>query len=144
MMHKLAALVLLLFLVSCGDSPFLDKDTDAKVSGNSGLQASSAVLLGDYKVEVEFDGDIVLYDNNNVIITFKRETQFTDPKNNFHAYLWMPDHGHGSFPIKVERLGKGIYKMSEVYFTMPGYWDLHLQFKEDDEILDEYKWPINL
>ena len=41
--------------------------------------------------------------------------------------LWMPSMGHGSSPTRVERLDTGTYRASEVFFVMPGEWELKFE-----------------
>jgi hypothetical protein len=58
-------------------------------------------------------------------------------------YLWMPEMGHGSFPFTQTKIAVGIYEITEVFFTMGGYWDLHIDFIENNQIVEEIKWPID-
>jgi hypothetical protein len=51
--------------------------------------------------------------------------------------LWMPSMGHGSTPTQVQRLDVGTYRASNVFFIMPGDWELRFQFKEADQVADE-------
>ena len=51
--------------------------------------------------------------------------------------LWMPDMGHGSGLVKVlkakDETGEaleGTFEASDVYFVMPGKWDIIVQFKD--------------
>lgn len=38
----------------------------------------------------------------------------------------MPEHGHGTSPVAVTEIGPGQFKVSEIYLTMPGHWQLAL------------------
>lgn len=51
--------------------------------------------------------------------------------------LWMPDMGHGSTPTRVERVDVGSYRATDVFFVMPGEWDLRFQLKEEGDLRDE-------
>jgi hypothetical protein len=56
--------------------------------------------------------------------------------------LWMPSMGHGSTPVEVQRLDVGTYRASEVFFVMPGEWEIKFQILagsaiEEDEVVDE-------
>lgn len=54
------------------------------------------------------------------------------------ALLWMPSMGHGSAPIKIETLGPHQYRLSNLYFVMPGDWDVRLYLKNEmGEIVDQ-------
>ncbi|MGZ3723868.1 MAG: FixH family protein [Bdellovibrionales bacterium] len=58
--------------------------------------------------------------------------------------LWMPGMGHGSSPVKVQRLDVGTYRATEVFFTMKGEWEIRFQLKERDEVKDQAILPITL
>lgn len=47
--------------------------------------------------------------------------------------LWMPDHGHGSAPVEIEALGSGVFRVREVYFIMPGFWELRFNWHSDND-----------
>jgi len=51
--------------------------------------------------------------------------------------LWMPSMGHGSTPTQTERIDIGTYRAKNVFFVMPGEWELKFQIKSGTEILDE-------
>ena len=60
---------------------------------------------------------IILQASNGM--TYKEEISFG-------VKLWMPGMG-GSFPVTLEKIADGVFLASEVFFTMPGYWDIHFQ-----------------
>lgn len=51
--------------------------------------------------------------------------------------LWMPSMGHGSSPVKVERVALGSYRATRVYFIMPGEWQLVIQVHYEGRLLAE-------
>lgn len=51
--------------------------------------------------------------------------------------LWMPSMGHGSSPTQTLRLDVGTYRSSQVFFVMPGEWDLRFQIKDGNQVIDE-------
>lgn len=51
--------------------------------------------------------------------------------------LWMPSMGHGSSPVKIERLDVGKFRASEIFFIMPGPWDIRYQLKNGSQIVEE-------
>lgn len=58
--------------------------------------------------------------------------------------LWMPSMGHGSSPVTVARLGVGLYRASNVFFTMRGEWEIRFQLKAGNAVQDQAIIPINL
>lgn len=61
----------------------------------------------------------------------------TDMAASPHIVLWMPDMGHGSRPTVTHRLDVGTYRVSKIYFSMTGEWDIHFQSKNGSEVIDE-------
>jgi len=56
----------------------------------------------------------------------------------FSALLWMPSMGHGSAPVKIESLEQGRYRLTNMYFIMPGDWDVRLFLKNAaGEVVDQ-------
>lgn len=55
--------------------------------------------------------------------------------------LWMPSMGHGSAPVTVESLGMGQYRISKVFFIMHGDWEIKIQIKSGQDVLDEVVLP---
>ena len=53
-------------------------------------------------------------------------------------------NGHGSFPVTLEKIADGVFLASEVFFSMPGYWDIHFQVFDGDELKEEVKWGLEL
>lgn len=51
--------------------------------------------------------------------------------------LWMPSMGHGSTPTQTARVDEGTYRASNVFFIMPGDWEIRFQVKNGTEVVDE-------
>jgi hypothetical protein len=51
--------------------------------------------------------------------------------------IWMPAMGHGSAPVTVERLKDGTYRATNMYFIMPGEWEIRFQISNGDTVIDE-------
>jgi hypothetical protein len=58
--------------------------------------------------------------------------------------LFMPDMGHGSSPVQVERQDVGTFSATRVYFTMSGDWVIKVEIKEGNVIRDEADIPITI
>ncbi len=65
-----------------------------------------------------------------------------DPEGRMTVVAWMPSMGHGSSPITVERLDVGVYRASQVFFTMRGEWELRFLLKNGSETRDQAILPI--
>lgn len=51
--------------------------------------------------------------------------------------LWMPSMGHGSTPTQTTRVDEGTYRVTNVFFIMPGDWEIRFQVKAGTEVVDE-------
>lgn len=51
--------------------------------------------------------------------------------------LWMPSMGHGSSPTVVTPLGGGLYRATDVFFIMPGEWQIKFQLKATDKTVSD-------
>lgn len=63
-----------------------------------------------------------------------------DPKATVFVKLWMPAMGHGSSPTKTSRAEAGIYNVTDVFFVMPGAWEILVQLKEGNQVLEQAKF----
>lgn len=57
--------------------------------------------------------------------------------------LWMPSMGHGSVPTQVTQIDTGTYRVTQVFFTMPGDWEIRFHVTQDQEIIDHATISIN-
>jgi hypothetical protein len=51
--------------------------------------------------------------------------------------LWMPSMNHGSSPVTTFQADVGTYKAENVFFIMPGEWEIKFQIKNESHVLDE-------
>ncbi len=152
--------LILFLLVSCGNSPFLnEKDVSGekqsikyngivsfeKINRNARDSRNNDISLTHYKIDGIWQvGPDLNTENRLIIVLSDIEGNRVDLPLEFNIYLWMPGMGHGSFPISINKISVGVYELTEVFFTMGGYWDLHIGLKDGEHLIDELKWPINL
>jgi hypothetical protein len=72
------------------------------------------------------------------------DTRFIDPTNEPYILLWMPSMGHGSSPVKMERTDVGRFKASEIFFIMPGPWEIRYQLKDGSNVVEEKVQKITI
>jgi len=51
--------------------------------------------------------------------------------------LWMPSMGHGSTPTQTLRIDQGTYRARNVFFIMPGEWEIRFQVRKGSDVLDQ-------
>jgi hypothetical protein len=69
---------------------------------------------------------------------------YQDLPAKLHIYLWMPDMGHGSAPVKIKKVAEGEYDVANVYLMMGGTWEIYFQLLENEAVLDEVVIPLTL
>jgi hypothetical protein len=57
--------------------------------------------------------------------------------------LWMPSMGHGASPVRVQRIDVGTYQVDDVYFSMAGDWEIQIDLKNGNEVIDAAKIPVH-
>lgn len=67
-----------------------------------------------------------------------------DVQGTVDVELFMPDMGHGSSPVQVERQDVGTFSVSRVYFTMSGNWLIKVEIKQGNVIRDEADIPVTI
>lgn len=60
------------------------------------------------------------------------------------VFLWMPDMNHGSAPVSLEKISDHEYKIKNIYFIMPGFWQIHFQILNNESLLDEATYDVLL
>jgi len=56
--------------------------------------------------------------------------------------LWMPSHGHGSSPISITKNKDGSYLISDVYFIMPGLWQIRFSLRQEGRDVETHSHLI--
>ncbi len=69
--------------------------------------------------------------------TFDQTPVETDAQVVPNLKLWMTSMGHGSRPTNVERVDIGTYLASNVFFIMPGAWELVFTMNIEGEMVDD-------
>lgn len=67
-----------------------------------------------------------------------------DPQAKVAVVLWMPSMGHGSSPVTVTPVSAGVYRATNVYFVMPGAWEIRIKLKNDKNETAEVVQAINI
>lgn len=138
---------LLLFLVSCGNSPFLDDPKEGVVRVQTQRQKEKIFFKSEgLNINFYFKTPVLIGEEVKVLILFtNNEGILTAPESNLNLKLWMPNMGHGSFPTSVYKISEGVYEIKEIFFTMPGRWNLHFQLLlNNEDVKEEVLWAIDL
>lgn len=66
------------------------------------------------------------------------------PQNEPFLELWMPSMGHGSSPVSVEFIETGKFRFNDVFFIMPGPWDMRFQLLDNATVADQVIEKIDI
>lgn len=58
--------------------------------------------------------------------------------------LWMPSMNHGSSPVSTSREDIGTYRAKDVFFIMPGEWEIKFQLKDETQVIDEAIFSLTI
>lgn len=67
-----------------------------------------------------------------------------EPRGNAFVELWMPSMGHGSSPVTVEKISEGLYRAKNVFFIMPGEWEIRIQVRDGKNVTDQISQKFTL
>lgn len=145
-------LLVLLFLVGCGESPLLNHDSEKGFSLTDISRAESddfRFKKSELSFSLAWDQSPHMGENKFTLKIWNSASgtvngPYVDPTNNLHIFLWMPSMGHGSSPVKITKTQPGVYEVTNVYFIMGGKWELKLQLLNDGKLVDETVLPYTL
>lgn len=144
-MMKSFLLFLLVFNVSCGESPLFNHKMEANnLIKDISLSESDVQKFKktDYQFVISWVEGPQMGGSRFIMKTWKKDLgtmngPFQDLQKNLHVFLWMPAMGHGSAPVKIKKIGDGEYEVSEVQFIMGGKWEIKFQLKDNAQVFDE-------
>jgi hypothetical protein len=60
------------------------------------------------------------------------------------SLLWMPSMGHGSSPVRIEKIDANTYRIYDMYFVMAGDWEVRIFLKKAGQSVDQVFIPVRL
>lgn len=137
-------------LFSCGKSPFLkmaDASSEGLLQSREFLATRSQLLFSgsQLKVEVIWPKAPTSDELSSVyLLFFNQKNQMVDPPQ-FTFVPTMPDMGHGTSPVTILRHSVGLYKIDELFFSMPGKWSIEIALKNNEgNISDRVHFELRL
>lgn len=124
-----------------GDQTPSDESTVSVRSGSPSSTCKLQFKKSALCVSLAFDRNPQVGEDSSFVLKFWKpgaERTYVDPPSTLHVFLWMPSMGHGSAKVKIEHPETGTFDVTNVYFTMPGVWDVHIQLIDNNQkVLDE-------
>lgn len=144
----LSGALLPLFL-SCGKSPFLkmaDASSETLLQSRELLSSRSQLLFSksQLKMEILWPKAPSTDELSSVfLIFFNQNNEMIDPPE-FTFIPTMPEMGHGTSPVIISRQGLGLYRIDELFFSMPGKWKIEIALKKDESIMERMSFELHL
>jgi hypothetical protein len=142
---------------ACGKSPLLNhaNAADSSSAGGLSVEAESAACPLSFSksglcASLTWTSGPSAETMNSFVLKFWKKTgadqngPYSNPTQTVFVKLWMPSMGHGSSPVTLQHQQDathtdltGKFEASNVYFVMPGAWDLHVQLKDGTTVVEE-------
>jgi len=113
----------------------LEKNNEATIT--TGLETQKIFKTTNQSLAINWLSPVNSTDEGHALLIVKQQNTATDLPGAFGVSLWMPTMGHGSSPIRIKKLGTGIYDLSQIYFIMDGLWQLRIRLKNGSTVTDE-------
>ena len=144
-MKVILLLSLTILLSSCGDSHIVN---DPRGSFQP-ISVSCQMLFRSEHLCLKYEWELMPTDAavGSMILTFTDEVhpdRQVSPVSEPFVVLWMTSMGHGSSPVTVEPIGPGKYRVKDVFFIMPGPWDLKFQLRDGIRVIEEVTQSIEI
>ena len=84
-------------------------------------------------------------DNQESVMMVELKSEETPKPYDIKVALYMPEMGHGSSPTKVEKIPQtNRYKVSKIFFTMPGTWEVRVTLKSEDGAKETQSFKVDI
>lgn len=149
MFHRLLILVSLCFSISaCAKRNYVDNISTSLLSFEA-LDSKCPYYFKKEKLclSIKWDNEPSDADFSSLTMTFYKKNNpkiAVDPVLSPFVFLWMPDMGHGSAPVTMEKTSTGTYKASRIYFSMPGEWAVRYQIRDGKKVIEEYAQTVHI
>jgi hypothetical protein len=144
---KFVILSFLLLATSCADPKWLEKsslnDDDIDLA-NCSLESRSLDICLQLKwLEMPTEDDYGSFE----LKAFKGPDytlEIPAPLEQLKVILWMPSMNHGSSPVTITNYSNAHFLIEDVFFIMPGDWDIEFHFQTSNGGKDEIIKQIHL
>lgn len=132
--------------LACAKRNYIDDSTSSLISNTNQDQCQCFFIKEKICLQIQWESQPSSNNFSSLIMTFTKENsdERIDPINTPFVMLWMSSMGHGSTPVTMEKISIGEYRASNIYFVMPGTWDVRFQLKRGNAILEQYVQTITI
>lgn len=137
---KFSLLIFLLTLTACARPDYISKkDLLPTNKPESTAECPWLFKHSDVCMNLHWNTTPTSTDYSDFTITFINSTE---PFDEIQVLLWMPSMGHGSSPVKVTAITAQQFHISEVFFIMPGDWEIRFTLKKSGDTVDQLNLPL--
>lgn len=140
-------LFILLLLVACAKPNYISTPTAKIESVTSEQGCLLHFAMEDLCLSTEWLQKPSESDFGSMELTFRDRTnpeRLVSPRHEPHVELWMTTMGHGSSPVRIEKIEEGTYLVRDIFFIMPGPWDIRYQLKDGVTVLEQAIQQISI
>lgn len=138
-MKLLLLLPLFCFLTACARPNYVSKEDQKK--NNVAVPEACAQSFSNTSLcaKITWSQEPTSSQAGEFILSLEGDTTIFDE---LITILWMPSMGHGSAPVKIKRLNSQEFLIYNVYFIMPGDWEIRMSLKKDGVVLGQLHIPL--
>lgn len=145
---KILISVAVIFFIGCAKPQYVQKNTEEVAPQSAVLICDKTKKLNDLCISWQWLTKPTDEDYGKLIIKSWRKNMIdesivpVDLPDTPEVYLWMPSMGHGSVPTTTSKADLGTYLVENVFFIMPGDWEIRVKLNqesiENDEVSFSY------
>ncbi len=147
------------FFIGCVDSPILNHADAAPAEQQLAVESICPIAFTEHNLCASLTWVKQATDSETGEFTLKfwDKTQgsesgpYVTPALTPFVKLWMPSMGHGSSPVHLvatlDAAGAatpGVFSATNVYFIMPGKWEIWVQLKQDAQVIAQAKLDVEI
>jgi hypothetical protein len=127
------ALTVMLALSACAEPKYVSREGVVPTAKNSEAARSFRFPGSGLSAWIEWEKKPTEEDFGSFLVKIGRPNRADgsplpiEAGDELQVVLWMPSMGHGSSPVGVEKVDTGTFRASDVFFTMPGDWEIRVK-----------------
>ncbi|WP_413293575.1 FixH family protein [Bdellovibrio sp. HCB185ZH] len=132
-----------LFLTACARPDYIDPAAINKVQSPASDKCALRMTQSQLCSSIQWTVGPQSPAESEFILKFWNESTanengpYIDPAGTLSVILWMPSMGHGSSPVKIDKIEPGVYRVRRVFFIMPGDWEIRIFLKDGATTVDQ-------
>ncbi|QDK45858.1 serine protease spb1 [Bdellovibrio sp. ZAP7] len=132
----------LLFLTACARPDYINPAAKNNAQSPPAAECTLKLAQSQLCASIQWVSGPQSPDESEFILKFWNESTatingpYTDPTTALSVILWMPSMGHGSSPVKIDKIETGVYRVHRVFFIMPGDWEVRIFLKDGATTVD--------